>query len=121
MQGARLQIKDKIQLSSQGNEPRRDEKYTILFLHHSELQMPSDANHQTEDHKNEESTLQHRILASSPTSAEEPEQRTQNNPVFYIGFGLKDTNCVIICKKKSKMTCKCPRGQKLCFKLRSPV
>ena len=56
VQGARLQIKDKIQLSSQGNEPRRDEKYTLLFLHHSELQMPSGANHQTEDHKNEEST-----------------------------------------------------------------
>ena len=88
VQGARLQIKDKIQLSSQGNEPRRDEKYTLLFLHHSELQMPSGANHQTEDHQNEESTLQHRILASSPTSAEEPEQRTQNTPVFYVGLGL---------------------------------
>ena len=50
--------------------------------------MPLGANHQTEGHKNEESTLQHKILASSPTSAEEPEQRTQNNPVFYIGFGL---------------------------------
>ena len=88
MRGARLRIKDKIQLSSQGNEPRRDEKYTLLFLHHSELQMPSGANHQTEDHKNEESTQQHRIIASSPTSAKEPEQRTQNTPVFYIGFGL---------------------------------
>ena len=76
VQGARLQIKDKIQLSSQGNESRRDEYNTLLFLHHSQLQMPSGANYQTEDHQNEPSKLQHRILAPSPTSAEESEQRT---------------------------------------------
>ena len=98
--------------------------HSFIFAPLSQLQMPSVANHQTEDHQNEESTLQHRILASSPTSAEEPEQGTQKIQCFTEDLDFnKDTNCVMICKKRDyiKMNCKSPRGQKLCFKLRSPV